>query len=318
MARGQLQRAHDLAVRISAQAESMKGRFSVLSRTEPSAQTLFFLGRFAEALDETDQAIAIDDALEGSDNDRTRLFLYGERPGLISRLYAGWALWFLGFPIVLWHASTRRLRSLKNLVTHTPWHLRSRLRPVCGIIAATSRRRSQYAEAASRIAAKHDLPLWLGESAMAKGYAEASLGDHAEGIERLRSGISGLHRIGDWHHRSHWLGLLAAAYLEAGANRDAEAALDEALEAVAATQERYYAPELERLRGELLTRQGQFDQAAACFQKALGAAADMGAKSLELRAAMSLARLWSELDRRTAAYELLTPTYSWFTEDRDP
>ena len=185
------------------------------------------------------------------------------------------------------------------------------------MIAATLLSRCEYADAASRIAAKHDLPLWLSESTIAKGYAEASLGDHAEGIERLRSGISGLHRIGDWHHRSHWLGLLAAAYLEAGANRDAEAALDEALEVVAATQERYYAPELERLRGELLTRQGQFDEAAVCFQKALGAAADMGAKSLELRAAMSLARLWSELGRRAAAYDLLTPIYSWFTEGLD-
>ena len=89
----------------------------------------------------------------------------------------------------------------------------------------------------------------MSESAIAKGIAEASLGRHAEGIVQLRSGISGLQRIGDFHHRSHWLGLLAAAHLEAGACGDALMALDEALEIVAVTHERYFASDLERLRG---------------------------------------------------------------------
>ncbi|HJS32948.1 MAG TPA: hypothetical protein VJ924_13215, partial [Alphaproteobacteria bacterium] len=156
--------------------------------------------------------------------------------------------------------------------------------------------------------------LWLGESSVAKGYAEANLGRCAEGIGRLRSGITGLHRIGDWHHRSHWLGLLAHACLETGADREALAALDQALEATAATQERYYAPELERLRGAVLARQGRSDDAAACFETALRLAATMGAKSLELRAAVSLARLWGERGRRAEAHDLLASVYSWFSE----
>ena len=94
----------------------------------------------------------------------------------------------------------------------------------------------------------------MGESAVARGYAEASLGDHGEGITQIRSGISALHEIGNWHHRSHWLGLLAAAYLEAGAYRDAVAVLDEALEVVAVTQEGYYAQELERLEASILDK----------------------------------------------------------------
>jgi predicted ATPase len=123
--------------------------------------------------------------------------------------------------------------------------------------------------------------------------------------------------MGDFHHRSHWLGLLAAAYLEAGAYSDALMALNEALEVVAVTQERYFAPDLERLRGVLLTRQGEPDEADACFRKALRAAAGMGSKSLELRAAMSLARLWREQGRRAEAYDLLAPVYGWFTEGFD-
>ena len=314
LARGQLKRALDLADRISARAEGPLQR-ALAHRARGS--TLFFLGRFAEALDETGQAIVIDDALEGGDNERTHLFLYGERPGIQSRLYAGWALWFLGFPDrAAAHFDTAIALAEKLAHPHTL------AMAFCFAAGMRNNRRDfaaalKYADAAFRIATKHDLPLWLGESTVAKGYAEANLGAYAEGIAQLRLGISGLHRIGDWHHRSHWLGLLAAAYLQGGADCDAEAALDEALKVVAATQEHYYAPELERLRGELLTREGQFDEAAVCFQKALGAAADMGAKSLELRAGMSLARLWSGMGKCAAAYKPLISTYSWFIEGLD-
>ncbi|MGE5128561.1 MAG: adenylate/guanylate cyclase domain-containing protein [Sphingomonadaceae bacterium] len=317
LARGEMQRAHELAVRISAVAEEHRGPLQRALASRALGSTLFFLGRFAEALHETDRAIAIDEALEGADSDRTHLFLYGERPGLISRLYAGWASWFLGFPdraVARFDEALARAERLGHAYTLAfamtfAADMRNDRRDFATAL--------EYANAASRIAAKHDLPLWLGESAVAKGYAEACLGFHAEGIGQLRLGISGLHSIGDWHHRSHWLGLLAAACLEAGAYRDALIALDEALEAVAATQERYYAPELERLRGVLSGRQGEPDEAAACFQKALRTAAGMGAKSLELRAAVSLARLWSDQGRHAAAFELLAPVYGWFTEGFD-
>jgi predicted ATPase/class 3 adenylate cyclase len=317
LARGQLQRAHDLAVRIFAQAEEHEGPLQRALAHRALGSTLFFLSRFAEALDETEQAIAIDDALEGSDSNRTHLFLYGERPGIIARLYGGWALWFRGFPD---RAVARfgEAIALAEKLDHA-YSLAFALTFAAGM---RNDRRDfaaalEYADAASRIATKHDLPLWLGESTVAKGYAQASLGHHTEGIRQLRSGISGLHRIGDWHHRSHWLGLLAAAYLEAGAYDDALAVIDEALEIVAATQELYYAPELDRLKGDLLMRQGEIDEAAVCFQKALRAAAGMGAKSLELRTAMSLARLWSEQGRRAEACDLLAPIYGWFTEGFD-
>lgn len=317
LARGELQRAHGFAVRISAWAGEHEGPLQRALAHRALGSTLFFLGRFAEALDETDRAIAIDDALEGSECDRSQLFLYGERPGIISRLYAGWALWFLGFPDrAVAHfdealARAERLGHAYSLAFAMTFAagMRNDRRDFAAAL--------EYANAASRVAAKHDLPLWLGESAVARGYAEASLGFHAEGIGQLHSGISGLQQIGDWHHRSHWLGLLAAACLEAGVYRDARAALDEAFEAVAATQERYYAPELERLRGVMLGRQGEPDEAAACFQEALRTAAGMGAKSLELRAAVSLARLWSEQGRRAAAYDLLAPVYGSFTEGFD-
>ena len=126
--------------------------------------TLFFLAALPSALDETDQAIAIDDALEGSDNDRTHLFLYGERPGILSRLMRAGHYGFWVFPIVLWHALIRRFGSLKNSVHQQSGIGPLVLRPVCRIIGATSRQRSKYADAASRVATKHDLPLGWGRA----------------------------------------------------------------------------------------------------------------------------------------------------------
>ena len=102
--------------------------------------------------------------------------------------------------------------------------------------------------------------------------------------------------------------------MNADANREALATLDDALDATAATNELYYAPELERLKGVLLLRQNDPDTAALWFQKAIHTAVSQGAKSLELRAATSLARLWSEQGRPAEARDLLAPVYAWFTE----
>jgi predicted ATPase len=107
---------------------------------------------------------------------------------------------------------------------------------------------------------------------------------------------------------------LAAAQLEAGLHGDALATLTEAREAAEVTEERYYAPELERLMGVVLTQQGDLDKAEACFREALAAAKGSSAKTLELRAATSLARQWSERSRHAEALELLAPVFGSFTE----
>jgi predicted ATPase len=175
----------------------------------------------------------------------------------------------------------------------------------------------RYAEAAYRLAAKHDLPLWLGESTIAKAFAEASLGHHSEAIPKLRSGITSLEEIGDWHHRSQWFGLLATAHLEIHDYDNARDALEKALDAVRKTSECYFMPELERLRGTVMLHTGNPVQAETCFQEAVSLAKKMGARSFELRAAASLARLLSAQGRSDEAYGSLAGIYGWFSEGFD-
>jgi predicted ATPase len=96
-------------------------------------------------------------------------------------------------------------------------------------------------------------------------------------------------------------------------------ALAEALTLADTTGERWYAPELYRLRGELLLQQNSDNQAEAetCFHHALDIARSQQAKSFELRTATSLSRLWQQQGKRQAAHALLAPVYNWFTEGFD-
>jgi predicted ATPase len=116
---------------------------------------------------------------------------------------------------------------------------------------------------------------------------------------------------------TQWLGFIAEAHVAAGQLQDALAALDRAGETAAATGERHYQAELYRLRGVVLAQTGKDAEAAACLQQAIETAQGQEAKSLELRAATSLARLWRDQGKRAQARDLLAPIYGWFTEGFD-
>jgi predicted ATPase len=118
--------------------------------------------------------------------------------------------------------------------------------------------------------------------------------------------------------RPFFLAMLAEAYEKGGEAEEGLNALAEALALVDKTGERWWEAELHRLKGELLLRRASpTEEVEACFHQALDIARRQQAKSLELRAAMSLARLWQQQGKRTAACELLAPIYSWFTEGFD-
>jgi predicted ATPase len=116
---------------------------------------------------------------------------------------------------------------------------------------------------------------------------------------------------------TQWFGFLAEAYVQAGQFDDALAALDQAAETVAATGESHYQAELHRLRGAVLAATGDNAGAALWLQRAIHTARSQQAKSLELRAATSLGRLWRDQGRRAPAHDLLAPIYGWFTEGFD-
>jgi predicted ATPase len=193
-------------------------------------------------------------------------------------------------------------------------------------------------------------PTFAGWGNIIQAWALAEQGEVEEGVTQVRQGMAAWRGTGAEMWQSHFLTLLAEMYGEVGQTEEGLTVLAEALAHIEKTGERYYEAELYRLKGQLTlqklsvassqlsekSRVGSAhhdvtgveagtvggahpteEEAEACFLKALDVARQQQAKSLELRAATSLARLWRQQGKTAEARALLTPVYSWFTEGFD-
>jgi predicted ATPase len=151
------------------------------------------------------------------------------------------------------------------------------------------------------------------------GWALARQGNATTGVVHIQQGLEAIQGTGLELYRPYFLALLAEASGQAGQPEAGLTALDTALKLVVATEERWWEAELYRLQGALLLQRSRASvgQAEACFQQALDVARHQQAKALELRAALSLARLWQGQGQRAAARDLLAESYRWFTEGFD-
>jgi predicted ATPase len=259
------------------------------------------------------EGIAIDDAVAAWE-DPAHVLLYTERASVQCRLYSARILWLFGFADRA-SATMEAAVALAQRLPH-PYSLASALNSAALIHNSlrefdTALRR---AEAAIELASEQHLLQMVEHATLCRGIALVGLGQAAEGITLLRAGLINWHRLGSHLSDTEWLGFLAEAHLRAGELDNALSALDRAVETVAATGEFHFLAELHRLRGTVLAATGDATEAASWLQRAIDTARSQQAKSLELRAATGLARLWAELGERQKAYDLLAPIYSWFTE----
>jgi predicted ATPase len=163
------------------------------------------------------------------------------------------------------------------------------------------------------------LPFFRSHAMILRGWALVEQGHGKESIAQLREGLVAYRATGADLESSHWLALLAEAYREIGQPEQGLRVIAEALDHVARTGIVYYEAELHRLEAELGLRLDTPDEqrAETSFRRALEIARRQQAKSWELRAATSLARLWGERGQRAEARDLLAPVYGWFTEGFD-
>jgi predicted ATPase len=173
--------------------------------------------------------------------------------------------------------------------------------------------------------------MWRGLTTAFRGWAQMDLGKPAAGVEDLRAAIALFESSGLKLTKPLLLALLAEAGLRLGNLREGLASVDAGLHLMPTTLDRFYEPELWRVKGELwlaqakekkktarsTSRNEQLKEAEQCFQSALKIARDRGARSLELRAALSLARLEQIAGERGPAHDLLAGVYGWFTEGFD-
>jgi predicted ATPase len=182
-----------------------------------------------------------------------------------------------------------------------------------------ARAAQEAAERAIALSAEHGFTFWLAVATILRGWAMAQQGLNKEGIAQMEEGLVAFRATGSEIGRPRWLSLLAEACIESGRLNDGLSVLAEALAGVKETEGHQYEAEIYRLRGELLLKQDHFNAAEAqkCFEGAIEIARGQSAKSLELRAATSLARLLDKQGKRKEARSMLGDIYNWFTEGFD-
>jgi len=238
---------------------------------------------------------------------------------VLCRIFAAWALWSLGYPDQ-GLARSQEAVTLAQQSAH-PFSLDFALcwAAVFHQFRREGRVAQERAEAAMNLAMEQGFPLWVAYSSILRAWALVHQGQAKEGIEQLHQGMMAWRATGAEIFRPYCLALLAEAYGTLGEPEAGLTVLAEALTLVDIAGERWYEAELYRLKGSLLLQQSSDNapESESCFHQAISIAQNQSAKSWELRAATSLARLWRSQGKRDEARELLEPVYSWFTEGFD-
>jgi predicted ATPase len=242
--------------------------------------------------------------------------LHRQGPGVTCLTYAALSLWLLGYPDQALHRSQEALTLVRTV--SRPFLLAYTL---TGVVLLHQLRREEHhvqeqAEAIITVSREEGFPYFLAIGLIFRGWALARQGQEEDGMAQLHQGLATYRNTGAKMAQSYLLPFLAEAYGAGGQPEAGLRVLDEALAAVHDTGERMYEAELYQLKGELLQKRSMDHTAAveACLHQALTIACRQQAKSLELRAALSLARLWQQQGKRAEAYALLAPIYGWFTE----
>jgi predicted ATPase len=172
---------------------------------------------------------------------------------------------------------------------------------------------------AIQLADQKDAMFWKVWGIVQRGCVLAFTGKPSDAVETMTSGIAAWRSTGATVHLPSWLSYLAATHAELGQLDAAWRCVGEAMAAVETTKERWFEAEVHRAAGEIALKSLEpgAAKAEAYIERALSVARQQQAKSLELRAAMSLARLWRDQGKVQQARELLAPVYGWFTEGFD-
>jgi class 3 adenylate cyclase/predicted ATPase len=244
-------------------------------------------------------------------------------PGVICLSNQVEALWYLGYPDQA-QQKNRAMLTLAQELAH-PFSLSFALNfsVWCHQHRGEAQEVQEQAEALIILTSEQGFALFLAQGNFSRGWALTEQGQVQEGLEQLRQGLGAWQATGAVLNQTYFLALLAEGYEKVGQREEGLNVLTEALAAVDKTGERYYEAELYRLKGEL-TLQSEVHSLTAsrkaaevCFHQALEVARQQSAKSWELRATMSLARLWQQQGKKAEARQLLSEVYSWFTEGFD-
>ena len=313
--RGQFHKVFELTEPLLSIAPSEQTQTVLLGAHGMLGVACFWLGDFAAAQAHLTQCATLYTPQENS----SRSFFVTADLRVDFFPYAAWSLWMRGYPD---RALTQiyEILSLAQELSH-PFTVAYALTTV--IQLHLLRREGQAVQARAEelmtLAREQDFPYWIGAANLFGGWALAVQGQGAKGIVQTRNGLDALRSMGTELGVTWFSTLLAEAYGKGGRTPEGLSVLNNTLAVMQEKAERVYEAELYRLKGEFLleTRGQNLSESEGYFQRAIETTRRQSAKSFELRAATSLARLWQQRSKRAEAHKLLSEMYNWFTEGFD-
>jgi predicted ATPase len=311
-----MQPAHDLAEQLLWRAQSADDPARLMFAHKALGFTSYQMGQLLLARQHIEMAISL------YDRERHRLLAF-RFAGLDSEVqclaYLGYTLWTLGYP----DQALKRVNEavgLAQALSH-PFSL-AFAEVFTGFLhqyRLEARAAQEHSETVIALCVKHGFTGLVGPATALRGAAMAQLGRREEGIAQMREGLAASRPTGSNLSRPHYLTRLAEAYMQVGRLDDGLSALTEASVAADENEQRQNESEIHRVKGELLLRQEVSNAAEArnCFERSIEIARKQSAKTLELRATMSLVRLLASEGKRDKARTMLAEIYGWFTEGFD-
>jgi len=328
LARAEYETAREIGQQLLGIAEDEQDTGLLVEAHAVMGVTVFHQGEIQTVLTHLQQSADLYDR----EQHRSHAAVYGQDPWVASRSYSGLALWLLGYPQQAVQRTSEALRYAQEI--EHPFSHAFALHDLTLIyqfqrnLAAVQ----QHAEALLTLAREQKFPTWEIAARTLHAWVLVEQGQSEAGATILRWGIDARLAVGMTLRMPYQQARLAEA---CGKNNHPEEGLvlmERALATVASTRERWWEADLYRLKGELTLQEADQkskipklrsqileprSEAEACFLKAIDIARQQQAKSLELRATMSLARLWQQQGKRHEAHSLLSEIYHWFTEGFD-
>ena len=308
--RGELAKAYELGKQLLRRAQSAHDPALLLFAHVALGDTSFSMGEWLVARGHLEAAISI--------YFRDRPMEIGHDTGVNCLSYMALVLWTLGYPDQALKRGNEAV-AVAEALSHP--HSLAFAEGLVGYLRQYRREACAAQEIAEHLIAlstKHGFTHWMAQANITRGWAMAEQGNGEEGIARIQEGLVAFRAIGTEAMLPYALCLLAEACGTAGRFNDGVRALTEAM---AATEDgiRHYEAEMHRLKGELLLSQdhSKATEAQGCFHRAIEIARNQSAKSFELRATTSLARLLARQGKRDEARTTLAEIYDWFTEGFD-
>jgi len=305
----------ELAEQFSARAEKHEAAVPIMVGHRLIGHALLLTGEIAAAQAHYSQGLALYDP----DKHRPFAMHFGQDVNVVLRSFRSLAFWLLGYPDKALADANRALKDAQEMgqagTLMVALEYTAKIQSFCGHFAAANSVLEQLAALADQKGA----PYWQAYIMVEQGCMLVATGDSSGAVRCLTSANTALHSTGATVYETRVQANLARAYADLGELDDAWRCIGKATRAVQISKERWYEAEVDRVAGEIALKSPDPDAAKAqdYFERSLALARQQQAKSWELRAAMSMARLWREQGKRNEARDLLAPVHGWFTEGLD-